>query len=142
MLGVPIQSLGEIGAKNFQENNVSFEHYHVIPGLGPSDSALKENLKPIQGAVERIQLIAGYTFTWKQDSTNTQDIGVIAQEVEVVFPEAVTENPEQGTKLVYYYKLVPVLIEAIKEQQEVIEEQQKEIDRLIESVEDLQIERN
>ena len=60
--------------------------------------------------------------------SNTMQVGVSAQEVEAVLPEVVTEapiNPEYKT--VYYDKLVPLLIEAIKEQQEQIEELREKV---------------
>ena len=58
-----------------------------------------------------------------------QDVGVIAQEVEEVLPEIVADRPD-GYKAVRYEKLVPLLIEAIKEQQKQIEElKQTKIDR-------------
>ena len=58
-----------------------------------------------------------------------KQIGVIAQEVETILPELVSTD-NNGYKAVDYSKLTPVLIEAMKEQQAIIESQQKEIDEL------------
>ncbi len=58
-----------------------------------------------------------------------KQIGIIAQEIETILPEVVLTDPN-GYKAVEYSKLTPVLIEAMKEQQAIIESQQKEIDEL------------
>jgi hypothetical protein len=70
-------------------------------------------------ALDAILQLQGKTYRWKEDTTfaNKADIGLVAQEVEKVFPELVAEN-EQGYKGIAYSKLTAVLIEAIKEQQQ------------------------
>ncbi len=72
-------------------------------------------------------------FDWKRDDRG-HDIGVIAQEVQEVVPELVKEveglNGEDSFLTVSYEKLVPVLIESIKEQQKQIDELRKLIDRM------------
>jgi hypothetical protein len=81
-----------------------------------SDKRLKDNIKPIENALDKVCKLGGYEFDWnaKQDVYEGHDIGVIAQEVEAVFPELVTDR-DNGFKAVKYEKLVPALIEAIKE---------------------------
>jgi len=81
-----------------------------------SDERLKDNITPIENALEKVCKLGGYEFDWnsKQDVYEGHDIGVIAQEVEAVFPELVTDR-DNGFKAVKYEKLVPALIEAIKE---------------------------
>lgn len=88
-----------------------------------SDQRLKKNIIPIQDALEKIKWLSGVEFEWNRDIIDTLpdvgpkpdiDIGLIAQEVERIFPEAVTERSD-GYMAVDYSKLVPVLIEAIKE---------------------------
>ena len=84
-----------------------------------SDERLKENIQPIQNAVDKINQMGGYNYDWKEGfetihSHKGHDLGVIAQEVQSVLPEVVTER-ETGYLAVDYVKLVPVLIEAIKE---------------------------
>ena len=87
-----------------------------------SDRRLKDNIKPIPWAIEKLTKIGGYSFDWNDDSSNTgHDIGVIAQEIEEVLPEIVIER-DNGYKAVRYEKIVPLLIEAIKEQQLQIDE--------------------
>jgi hypothetical protein len=89
---------------------------------------------PITGALEKVKAIGGYSFDWneKQDVYKGHDIGVIAQEVEEVLPEIVTTR-DNGYKAVKYEKLVPLLIEAIKEQQKEIEDLKKALFNIIDS---------
>jgi hypothetical protein len=91
-----------------------------------SDLALKTNIKPLENSLAKILQLQGVCFNWK-DSGETS-IGLIAQEVEKIFPELVSGN--EGSKTVDYGKLVPVLIEAIKEQQNEIEKLKLEIEAL------------
>jgi hypothetical protein len=88
-----------------------------------SDKRLKDNIKPIENALGKIDKIGGYEFDWndKQELYEGHDVGVIAQEIEAVLPEVV-ETREDGYKAVDYKKIVPLLIQAIKEQQKQIDE--------------------
>lgn len=89
-----------------------------------SDPRLKENFQPVQNALGIIAQLDGGSFNWKQGYKHTEvkagkkDYGVLADQVEAVMPEIVTESIEidgERYKTVAYEKLVPVLIEAIKE---------------------------
>lgn len=91
-----------------------------------SDKRLKKNFIPLDG-LKIIEHLSGYFFNWKKDGT--KDVGVIAQEVESVLPEAV-HTREDGTKSVDYPKLVAPLIEAVKEQQSQIRQLRLEIEEL------------
>ena len=88
-----------------------------------SDKRLKENVKNIESPLEKLNKINGVEFDWiKKEGVHGNkghDIGVIAQEIEEVLPEVVTTR-DNGYKAVKYEKIVPLLIEAIKEQQEQI----------------------
>jgi len=90
-----------------------------------SDARLKKDIKPLTHALDAILQLEGKTYRWKEETTfaNKQDIGLVAQEVEKIFPELVAEN-EQGYKAIAYSKLTAVLIEAIKEQQGQMTEQE------------------
>ncbi|MBN2820298.1 MAG: tail fiber domain-containing protein, partial [Bacteroidales bacterium] len=93
----------------------------------PSDKNLKEHIEIIDSALFVLKELNGYKFTWCKDAPMDLkgcDIGLIAQEVESVFPELVQNDSIRGYKAVYYYKLIPILIEAIKEQQKTIESQE------------------
>ena len=92
------------------------------PSLFASDASLKENVSQISSAIEKIQSIRGVNFTWNdeapKDLSGSQDIGVIAQEVQSIAPSAVSEK--DGFLHVQYHKIIPLLIEAIKQQQKEI----------------------
>jgi len=90
-----------------------------ITAFYSSDIRLKENIHPIQNALEKVESISGNTYDWKVGyeefhSHKGNDIGVIAQEIEQILPQIVT-NRDNGYKAVQYEKIVPLLIEAIKE---------------------------
>lgn len=93
----------------------------------PSDKRWKKDIKPIANALQKVLGLQGVTYTWK-DTTKGKDtqIGLIAQEVEAIFPEVVTTD-DQGYKSLDYGKIVAPLIEAIKAQQRQIDALQKEV---------------
>jgi hypothetical protein len=82
-----------------------------------SDSQFKDNVEQLDGALDKLKQIRGVRFDWndKQDVHEGHDIGVIAQEVEAVYPELVHERDYNNSKAVDYVKLTAVLIEAVKE---------------------------
>lgn len=82
-----------------------------------SDIRLKNNIKHLTSALNKIDQISGVEFDWDNSiplSHTGHDVGVIAQEIETVLPEAVVER-DDGYKAVRYEKIIPLLIEAIKE---------------------------
>lgn len=84
-----------------------------------SDQNQKENIVPIATPLEKLYKINGVEFDWNDNAPewvgeNRHDVGVIAQEIEKVIPEAV-EIRDDGYKAVDYKKVVPLLIESIKE---------------------------
>ena len=104
-----------------------------------SDERLKTNITPIDSALDKIDQLRGVTFNWK-DETKTQDtqIGVIAQDVEKVFPQAVGELKDDAhTKTVDYAALVAPLIEATKELKAENEALKDELDALKEQIKQL-----
>ena len=86
-----------------------------------SDARLKTNLAQLIDVLDKIEKIRGVAFDWNQvyvslgRSTGHREIGVVAQEVEAVFPELVTRWGEQGYRAVDYGRLTAVLVEAVKE---------------------------
>ena len=88
-----------------------------ITAFSSSDVTLKENITPISNAVDKVRSISGNTFTWNEKSVynGEEGTGIIAQEIEALQLPGVTETREDGTKAVRYDRLVPLLIEAIKE---------------------------
>ena len=86
-----------------------------------SDQRLKTEITEIDSILEKLLLLHAYRFKWKANNTNS-DIGLLAQEVEGVFPELVLTD-SIGYKQIAYHKLVPILLQAIKEQDSIIKQQ-------------------
>ena len=92
-----------------------------------SDMRLKSNIISLTGALSKLLEIDGKTYTMKSNEKDTK-IGLLAQDVLKVFPELVkTENNSEGTLSVNYQGLIPVLINAIKEQQKQLKKIKEEI---------------
>ncbi len=91
-----------------------------------SDKRWKTNIVLIDNPLKKLQSINGYYYKWKNGTDQSTQVGVIAQEVEKVLPEIVSTDNE-GYKSVDYSKLTPLLIEAVKQQQKTISEQNKQI---------------
>jgi len=92
-----------------------------------SDARLKANIVSLGATLSKLLNIDGKTYTIKKNGA--QKIGVLAQEIQEVFPELVSEDKE-GMLSVNYQGLIPVLINALKEQEEKIVKQQTEINHL------------
>jgi hypothetical protein len=108
-----------------------------------SDGRLKENVQPLSNAIGKLMQLAPSSYTFKKEYSKMNlakgtQFGFIAQDLEKVFPELVTTNYDKQLnkgsvfeyKGVNYIGMVPVLTEAIKEQQQQIQDQQKQIDEL------------
>ncbi|MFC1733125.1 tail fiber domain-containing protein [candidate division KSB1 bacterium] len=121
----------------------------------PSDLKFKKNMVSITGSLEKIKLLNTYSYEYKSTGeaekmnfSKGRQFGFIAQELEILFPELVSDNVhtydekvKQGEtevineqlikyKGINYIGMIPVLTEAIKEQQTIIEDQQQQIDEL------------
>mgnify|MGYP003115245927 CR=1 FL=1 len=120
-LGVGTSTLGTAGLIRATNDVVAFYS---------SDKRLKDNVIKIGNPLDKLSQLNGYEFDWIVNQeihpNEGHDVGVIAQEVEKVIPEIV-ETRESGYKAVKYEKMVPLLIEAIKEQQTQIDELKKEV---------------
>ena len=113
-----------------------------------SDKRLKTNVEIIESPLDKINRLSGFTYHWSKEKCETagfkpsdeKQVGVFAQDVQAVLPEAVkpapfdTNNGEsksgENYLTVQYEKIVPLLIESIKEQQKQIEELRNEVDSL------------
>ena len=92
-----------------------------------SDSRLKVNIKTIDNALGTIATLRGVSFDWKDNSGRSY--GLIAQEVQEILPDVVTED-ENGFLGIKYTNMIGILVEAIKEQQEQINTLKKLIEKL------------
>lgn len=94
-----------------------------IEAFHTSDAKLKNNLEKIKDPIAKIMGISGYTFEWKEEDVDEwnyiggqgRDTGILAQEIEALNLPNVTTTRSSGIKAVRYEKLIPLLIEAIKE---------------------------
>jgi hypothetical protein len=103
-----------------------------VVAYSSSDRRFKENIIQIGTPIEKIKKIGGYEYDWIpniEHGYEGHDVGVIAQEIEAVIPELV-QTRESGYKAVKYDKLVALLIEGIKEQQNTIEKLEARINKL------------
>lgn len=137
--------------------SIPSQKLHVIGNIlatgtiTPSDIRYKTDIHGIQNSLARIISLSGVTYfmnrmafpQWNFDST--LQYGLIAQEVEKIFPEMVTNIDEKGYKGINYVKLVPVLIEGFKEMNSKIEATEKEnkelklqMNLLLKRIEDLE----
>lgn len=90
-----------------------------IIAFATSDKRLKTNLRPVSNALDKVIFLTGYSFDWKTQDTSYNylrgsDVGFMADEVEQVIPEAVSTRGD-GIKAVNYNKVVPLLVQSIKE---------------------------
>lgn len=102
-----------------------------------SDFRMKENIRPIENALQRIRQVNGVQYTMKSENFEEipeekreeftrNDYGVIAQDLLEIFPELVVSD-EDGNYGVKYTRLIPIMVEAIKEQQNMIDSLQLKI---------------
>jgi hypothetical protein len=93
-----------------------------------SDRRTKTDIRPLTGALAKVLQLEGVSYTSLK--TNSRGVGLIAQDVEKIFPEVVAEDPDSGLKTLNYGQLVGPMIEAIKEQQQQIEVLEARIEQL------------
>jgi hypothetical protein len=103
----------------------------ILSGL--SDQRVKENVTALANSLQTVQQINAVSFDWKPvegiSERTGHDIGFIAQELELIMPTAVHTRSD-GYKTVKYEKVVPVLVQAIKDQQSLIEQLTAKVDAL------------
>lgn len=126
----------------------------ILPGnfYTVSDRRLKTNIRPLESSLNKILSIKGYSYDANKEDfprhiqASRRTIGFLAQELETIIPEAVTEKQIPSlnvnrtaedkevelltVKAVSYDSLIPVLVEAIKEQQQLIEQLRQEVNIL------------
>lgn len=125
--------------------------------INTSDRRDKKNVTPLSYGLEEIMLLNPVTFEWnddivREDQKGKRKIGLIAQELQPIFPEVVktqdlvkvsedpvTEEVQEAKRWgVYYSDLIPVLVKGIQEQQDVIEDQNSKIESLESRIERLE----
>lgn len=107
-----------------------------------SDRRFKKNIAPLQNTLAQLSNLQGVIYQWRKDEfpnhhfNEKKQIGFIAQEIEIIFPEMV-ETDAQGYKSINYIQLTPVLVEAIKELSEQVKTLQNQNKNLEASIEDI-----
>jgi hypothetical protein len=138
----PIIIVGN-GSSSFSRTNIL--EYYKNGNLGIagtyfqfSDERLKKDIKPLKNSLMKIIRLNGYNYYWKDSgSDQTKQSGMLAQEVESVFPELVHKSLK-GVLMINYNGLIPYLIESVKELKKIVEENHSamlELDRLKNRVE-------
>ena len=107
-----------------------------------SDIRWKKDINDLGNVIDKVDLLTGVTYEWRRDEFPEKNfdqgtqIGLIAQDVEKIFPELVRTD-DKGYKAVSYDKLSVILLEGMKEQQNQIKSQQEKIDRLEEMISEI-----
>jgi hypothetical protein len=119
--------------------------------VNASDARLKKDIRPVQDALAKMKALRGITFNWNQEAAKQIDLsidslnhyGFIAQEVEQVLPQVVrTATDSFHTKTVAYTDIIPVLTEAMKQGQQMVENLQQEHKALQQQLQLLQWQRD
>lgn len=125
------------------DDNLTVNGKVVSNGINEtSDGRFKKNIESISGALSTLLKLEGVTYNWRTEEfpgmkfSTDKEYGVIAQQIEKYVPELV-HTAEDGYKSVQYSHMVPLLIEAIKEQNALLSKQDSEIAKLKASVESL-----
>ena len=129
------QATGNVGIGTSAPPSHKLEVNGSVAGVGPyqdiSDARYKKNIFTLTGALDKILRLRGVSYDWRREENpainfnSGRQVGFIAQEVEKVLPEAVTKD-EKGSYRLAYSAVVPLLVEAIKQQQQTITELQEE----------------
>ncbi len=135
--------LGSNTQRLFDVHTTNLTVYGTFTNL--SDRSMKKNVTPLQGGLQKVMALNGVTYDLsidkvapnitgekktKMEEDGEGQIGFIAQELEQVLPELVKTHEGTGLKTVNYQGVIPVLVEAIKEQQATIETLKKELEEI------------
>ncbi|PBJ04383.1 hypothetical protein BSF42_44380 [Flavobacterium sp. ACN6] len=116
-----------LGASNYRWSAV----YAAGGVIQTSDIRMKANIKPLQYGLADVLKIDPITYSWKTDATNKMMLGVSAQQLQTILPEAVNVGEDENKTLgVNYSEIIPVLINAVKEQQKEIDAKDAKIKQL------------
>lgn len=116
----------DLGSPSYRWRNV----YAGNGTINTSDKRYKQNVQPLHYGLADVLSLSPVSFEWKNMPSKTK-LGLIAQDILEIIPEVVdVGNNDDKTLGVYYSDLIPVLIKAIQEQQQIIENQEDKIDEL------------
>ena len=127
LIRMTVQADGDVKVHNLATGTV-YSNSGFLTNTNPSDRRLKENITTFAPSLDKVMQLRPVTFNWKENGQ--PGIGFIAQEVEAVIPELVGENAG-GEKGIYSTEMIPYLVKAMQEQQEMIRELQQQNRELI-----------
>jgi hypothetical protein len=137
---------GSVGVGISPSTNYMLQVNGSVAGVGAynnvSDARYKTNITGLTHALDKIMALRGVQFDWRSNAfprvnfESGPQLGFVAQEMKEVLPEAVTQDA-QGYYSIAYSKVIPVLVEAIKDQQKEMEEKNADIEQLKQSVAEL-----
>jgi len=103
---------------------------YATNSLNTSDARLKTNIRNLNYGLSAILRMRSVQYNWKDGADRANKMGFLAQELRNVIPEAVVGNEATETLAINYIELIPIMVNAIKEQQQQIDELRKEIKAL------------
>ena len=121
-----VSGSGTIGTSTYKWNAV----YATNGTIQTSDRRMKTNILDLKYGLKEVLAMRPVSFNWKTTPDNNKKVGLIAQEVKAIVPEVVTGDETKETLGLNYAELVPVLINAVKEQQKEIEDLKKMVEKL------------
>jgi trimeric autotransporter adhesin len=131
------------GVKGYSTSSTGFDFYAFGAGTNYGSSSSirwKKEIQPIANTLEKLKNLRGVYFTWDEEHGGQHDLGFIGEEVAKYFPELVVNDPEAPGYIIGmdYSKMTPVLLQAINEQQNLIEAQNAQIQELVKRIEALE----
>lgn len=128
--GDPLYSVLDI----FGFDHITYvDKFYSSVSLIVPDSKFKKDISDITGALNKVLALRGTSYKLESDEKSGDTLkkfGFIAQEIKEVLPELVEKNPLDGMYTVNYDGVIPVLVEAFKEQEKLMEQKEKDIDEL------------
>jgi len=122
-----VPNTGDFIGNGFYGNQMAAKAMYASAFFYYSDQRLKQDIVPLQNALDNLLRLHGVAFKWKGDGK--PDIGLIAQDVEKIFPELVADSPG-GFKAVEYSHLIAPTIEAIRQLHDELAEIRAELSAL------------
>lgn len=121
----------DLGADGSGANARRWKTVYSVNALNTSsDRRLKTNISDLKYGLEEILKLTPVTYNWKKTPDTNKQIGLIAQDVRPLIPEIVEGDESKGDLSMRYTELIPVLINAIKEQQKQIDELKQQVQKL------------
>lgn len=124
-----------IARKNVQSSTLYLQHNGGDLSVGgsvvhSSDRRLKKDITPLSYGLNEILQLEPKSYFWKDREQSNKSLGLIAQDVQPILKELVNQNDKDGMLSINYTELIPLLINAIKEQQTIIGNQNQKIETL------------